>query len=218
MREPGNIRAVEALGIDMMGFIFWPPSVRYVASKPAYLPEHTRRVGVFVDADIEDVLSRTADFGLDIVQLHGSETPAYVRCLRERLAAQDVSPSAQSPSEGVGSGSKMLRIIKALPVATASDLAAAQAYDTLVDAFLFDTRTPLPGGSGCQFDWDVLADYDLQLPFLLSGGIGPDDADRLRRFSHPRCIGFDINSRFESAPAVKDINALDIFLRHIRQQ
>ena len=204
MREPENIRAVEELGVDYIGFIFWPQSSRYVAAPPAYLPTRARRVGVFVDAPIEEIVSRTKLFGLDAVQLHGHETPAFACQLREQLATtRDGSPPL---------------IIKAISVATAADLATATDYADVVDTFLFDTRTTLPGGSGQQFDWYVISAYDLPRPFLLSGGIGPDDADRLRRFIHPRCIGLDLNSRFESAPAIKDINSLNAFIRKIKEQ
>ncbi len=199
MREPENIRAVEALGVDYIGFIFWPQSSRYVAAPPAYLPTRARRAGVFVDATIDTILNRTADFALDAVQLHGGETADFIMRLRERLVNHHSS-----------------FIIKALTIASAADLAVAKAYAACVDAFLFDTRSTLPGGSGRQFDWHLLSDYDLQTPFMLSGGIGPDDVSRLHLFSHPRCIGIDLNSRFESAPAVKDVASLRTFIREIR--
>ena len=193
MRDAGNIRQVEALGIDMMGFIFWPKSTRYVAEPPAYLPERARRVGVFVDEDIE-IIKKTADvYALDDIQLHGHETPEFARQLNGTCS-----------------------IIKAFNIAAASDLEQTKAYEGLVDYFLFDTKATLPGGSGQQFDWGILEAYKGEMPFLLSGGIGPGDAGRVKSFRHPRCAGIDLNSRFEVAPALKDVDQLKEFIKQIR--
>lgn len=192
MRDAENIREVEALGIDLMGLIFWPKSSRYVAEKPDYLPTTCKRVGVFVDADIDDIRQHIHDYGLDIVQLHGHESPEYIKDLG-----------------GVS-------IIKAFNIATASDLAQTRSYEGLADCFLFDAKGKLAGGNGSQFDWSVLEAYDGDTPFLLSGGIGPDDADRVKAFRHDKCIGIDLNSRFEIAPALKDANKLRTFIKAIR--
>ena len=204
MRDADNIREVEALGIDMMGFIFWPKSKRYISERPTYLPKSCKRVGVFVDEDIEPVLRIAEDYALDIIQLHGSESPEYIRELTSLLCKGEMA----SDHSGV-------RIIKAFNIATATDLAQTKSYEGIADYFLFDTKAQLPGGSGEQFDWSVLSVYDGITPFLLSGGIGPDDAERIRAFHHPRCIGIDLNSRFEMAPALKDIAILRHFLSHL---
>ena len=196
MREPENIRAVEALGIDLMGFIFWPPSSRYVGEKPTYLPRNCRRVGVFVDAALPDILAAVEDFRLDGVQLHGHETPDAISALKAHIPG--------------------VRIVKSLAVAGPEDLAQAEAYADVCDAFLFDTKGKLPGGNGRQFDWSVLQRYRGRLPFLLSGGIGPDDAQRIRAFDVPGCIGIDLNSRFETAPGLKDVDALRTFIETVR--
>lgn len=196
MREPENIRAVEALGIDLMGFIFWPPSSRYVGEKPSYLPRNCRRVGVFVDAALPDILAAVEDFRLDGVQLHGHETPEAIAALKAHIPG--------------------VRIVKSLAVAGPEDLEQAEAYADVCDAFLFDTKGKLPGGNGRQFDWSVLQRYQGRLPFLLSGGIGPDDAQRIRAFQVPGCIGIDLNSRFETEPGLKDVDALRTFIETIR--
>ena len=196
MRDPDNIRAVEQLGVDWMGFIFWPGSSRYVSAPPAYLPSHARRVGVFVDATLYDIAAHVRDYGLHIVQLHGHESPDY--CREVRSVCGDA-----------------IATIKAFSVANADDLHAAAAYEGAVNYFLFDTRSPLPGGSGRQFDWSILDAYDGATPFLLSGGISPDDLDRLLAFRYPRLLGFDLNSRFESAPALKDLSLLAPFINAI---
>lgn len=192
MREAENIREAEALGIDWMGFIFWPKSSRYVAERPTYLPTRCKRVGVFVDEQIEQVRHIAEDYALDIIQLHGNESPEYARTLGGRT------------------------LIKAFNIATADDLAQTRPYEGIVDLFLFDTKGRTVGGNGEKFDWTVLESYQGATPFLLSGGIGPDDAERIRTFRHPRCIGIDLNSRFEVSPAFKDIDRLRGFVKQIR--
>ena len=192
MRESGNIREVEALGIDWMGFIFWAHSARNVSLKPDYLPSRCKRVGVFVNAPISFIREKVRDFGLDILQLHGGEDEDFIRQLRTEL-----------PS---------LLIVKALNVAHKEDLEQSERYEGLCDFFLFDTKAEKVGGNGKSFDWDILHSYKGATPFLLSGGIGPDDKERLRAFHHPQMAGIDLNSRFEIRPAVKDIHLLKSFL------
>jgi phosphoribosylanthranilate isomerase len=201
MRDAGNIRAVEALGIDLMGFIFWPHSSRYIGGKPSYLPRNCRRAGVFVDADLQDILIAVRDFRLDIIQLHGHETPGSISALKRQAAA--LNPS--------------IRVVKSLAVKGAEDLGQTAAYESVCDAFLFDTKGKLPGGNGLQFDWNVLRQYEGRLPFLLSGGIGPADAQRILEFDVPGCIGIDLNSRFETEPGLKDVEALKTFIETIRK-
>ena len=198
MREAENIRAIEALGVDWMGFIFWEHSSRSVSQRPAYLPTRAKRVGVFVDAPLDVVCQHVETFGLDVVQLHGSESPAYLHDLRTALAGA-------------------VLIVKAFSIATRDDLLQTSLYEGLADYFLFDTKAQLVGGNGRKFDWAVLAHYDGSTPFLLSGGIGPDDASRLSAFSHPRLAGIDLNSRFEAAPALKNVELLKQFLYDIQQ-
>ncbi len=191
MRDAENIREVEALGIDLMGFIFWPKSSRYVSERPAYLPTNCKRVGVFVDEDIETVRRIVDDYALNYIQLHGHESRAYCAQL------------------------KGLKLIKAISVSGQDDIATYKTYEGLVDYFLFDTKCPSVGGSGQQFDWSVLSAYDGNTPFLLSGGISPNDAERVKAFRHPKCIGIDLNSRFEIAPGLKDINKLKDFIKEL---
>ena len=200
MRDAENIREVEALGIDLMGFIFWPKSKRYVSKRPTYLPTQCKRVGVFVDEDLEQVKHIANDYALNIIQLHGSESPEYINQLKGQCS-----------------------IIKAFNIATTEDLEATKPYEGIVDYFLFDTRMPpedtggrlMSGGTGKKFDWNVLSDYKGGTPFLLSGGIGLEDTERVKAFHHPKCIGIDLNSRFELAPALKDINKLKTFIQSL---
>jgi phosphoribosylanthranilate isomerase len=197
MRDADNIRAVSELHIDWMGFIFWPPSSRYVSEKPSFLPTRQKRVGVFVDARIEEVKSKADEYALDLIQLHGSESPAFC----ERLKAN----SRQ-------------QLIKAFNIATQEDLEQTRSYEGLVDYFLFDTKAKMVGGNGTQFDWSVLSAYQGNTPFLLSGGIGPDDAEKVRNFHHPQLAGIDLNSRFELSPAFKDIEKLKQFITEYNEQ
>ena len=194
MREADNIREVETLGIDMMGFIFWPKSSRYVSQCPDYLPKRVKRVGVFVDEDPEQVKQLAGDYGLDYIQLHGQESPSYIFQLGG------------------------LHIIKAFNISTAEDLIQTQPYEGLVDYFLFDAKGKSVGGNGEKFNWNVLDAYQGSTPFLLSGGICPGDAVRVNAFYHPNCIGIDLNSRFELAPGLKDVNALRRFVNDINRK
>lgn len=199
MRQSNNIRQVEALGIDMMGFIFWEPSTRYVAQKPDYLPA-CARTGVFVNASPEYILSTVRTYGLSYVQLHGQESPAFCHHLRLTLNQ---------------SGLASVQLIKAFSISVPGDLASVRQYETPCRFLLFDTKTPLPGGSGKQFDWQIMQYYSGTLPFLLSGGISPNDAHRLQEFHHPLCVGIDLNSRFEISPGLKDATLLKNFLTQL---
>ena len=194
MREAENIREAEALGIDFMGFIFWPKSSRYVSERPAYLPTKCKRVGVFVDASLEEIRQHADDYQLDFIQLHGHESPAFAEALRP------------------------LTLIKAFNIASAEDLRQTEAYEGIVDYFLFDTKGKVVGGNGVKFDWSVLASYHGTTPFLLSGGIGPDDVEAVNDFHHPLCIGIDLNSRFEVKPALKDIPKLRQFINQLHHE
>ena len=194
MRAAENIRQLETLGIDWMGMIFWPKSKRYVSMPPVYLPQHVRKVGVFVDASLDAIRQHVEDYQLDIVQLHGQESPDMLKVL------------------------KPLTLIKAFNIAMPEDLPKTEPYEGLADYFLFDTKGKSVGGNGKKFDWSVLASYQGETPFLLSGGIGPEDAQDVKTFHHPKCIGIDLNSRFETEPGLKDITKLKQFLEAIRYE
>ena len=206
MRDADNIREVEQCSmlndqcsIDWMGFIFWPKSSRFVSQVPAYLPEHCQRVGVFVDASIGDIMSAVDSFALNYIQLHGQESPGYIIQLKPHLPAD-------------------VKIIKAFNIATTNDLAQTKPYEGLADIFLFDTKGKCVGGNGEKFDWTVLDAYQGSTPFLLSGGIGPDDAAQVNAFRHPKCIGIDLNSRFELSPGLKDIAKLKEFICNLNTE
>ena len=194
MRDAQNIRDVESLGVDWIGMIFWPKSKRYVAEVPSYLPGHLKKVGVFVDSTLDDILQHISDYQLDIIQLHGQESPDFAKALKPHT------------------------IIKAFNIEKADDLLQTEKYESIADYFLFDTKGKMVGGNGQKFDWSVLTTYQGKTPFLLSGGIGPEDVESVKSFHHPRCIGIDLNSRFESEPGFKDINQLKTFINNIRYE
>ena len=159
------------------------------------------RVGVFVDDMPQNIVTRVYNYSLDYVQLHGQESRVMIENLRRTLAP-DIRPG--------------IKILKAISVMAESDLQKCQEYEGVVDMFLFDTKTPTKGGSGRQFDWQVLSAYKGSTPFLLSGGIGPGDVERIRAFHHPQFAGIDLNSRFETEPGVKDVEQLRAFLSALR--
>ena len=194
MRDAQNICDVESLGVDWIGMIFWPKSKRYVAEVPSYLPGHLKKVGVFVDSTLDDILQHISDYQLDIIQLHGQESPDFAKALKPHT------------------------IIKAFNIEKADDLLQTEKYKGIADYFLFDTKGKMVGGNGQKFDWSVLTAYQGKTPFLLSGGIGPEDAESVKSFHHPRCIGIDLNSRFESEPGFKDINQLKTFINKLRYE
>ena len=204
MRDAENIRKIESLGIDWMGFIFWEPSKRCCRKKPDYLPTGCKRVGVFVNASVYDVLDKYLEYDLDVIQLHGDEDKFYVWQLRQALGA-------------VGNDKfHHYQIIKAVSVTSASDFRKkCEPLVGFVDYFLFDTPTTGRGGSGRTFDWSVLDAYSYMTPFLLSGGIGPDSVSAVRAFSHPCCEGIDLNSCFEIEPGIKDYDLLKEYIEQI---
>ena len=195
MTQADNIRETEALGVDLIGFNFYPKSPRCLCQMPGYLPRLAKRVGVFVNQPKEELAMYTDRFGLDYLQLHGTESPGYCHTLQ----------------------SAGFRLIKAFAIAQAKDLEATQAYEGLCDYFLFDTKTPSYGGSGKQFDWTLLKHYQGQTPFLLGGGINAYSAKAIRAFRHPRLAGVDLNSRFELSPGVKDVERLRRFLKELNE-
>lgn len=194
MRDAENIREVECLGIDMMGFICWERSPRYVSEVPAYLPK-CERVGVFVNPSLDEIQKQMEAFEFSYIQLHGSESPEFCKEVREKAGC---------------------KVIKAISISSEADLALANQYEGCATLLLFDTKCSTIGGSGKKFSWDILSDYRSALPFLLSGGIGPEDAERLSKFHHPKCLGFDINSRFEIEPGIKDTEKIRTFIKGIQ--
>lgn len=195
MRDSANIFRVAALGPDLMGFIFYAPSPRYAlpgldAKMLKELPSSIGKVGVFVNAELPLIKKHISTFGLDYVQMHGNESSRSCARLRKW---------------GV-------KVIKAFNLDKGFHFANIESYTDACDLFLFDSKTWLPGGSGHKFEWGILQDYTYDVPFLLSGGLGPDDAAAIKKLKHPALWGIDLNSRFEKQPGLKDEERLKGFL------
>lgn len=178
----------------MTGFIFHHTSPRFVREVPDYLPSSSLRIGVFVNSNIDYILYKVNEFGLDMVQLHGNESPEQCRKLIN----------------------KGINIIKAFPLKTANADSVTSPYDGLCRYYLFDTPCTTYGGSGKTFDWDLIRSYSGNTPFLLSGGIKPESIELLLAFHHPSFAGIDINSGFETSPGVKNIKAISDFMKQLR--
>jgi phosphoribosylanthranilate isomerase len=201
MRDPENISGVAAAWPDYLGFIFYPKSKRFVGLEPspeilAVVPDPVKKAGVFVDETLEKVLEIYRNWELDVVQLHGHETPEYCSQIRN-------------------SG---ITVFKAFSVDGSFDFTTLEAYSAVCDYFLFDTKGQLPGGTGQKFNWQLLKNYKGLVPFFLSGGIGPDDLEAIQNFEHPRWCGIDINSGFEISPALKDVEKVKSFISAINRK
>jgi len=220
LNDPANIEALVHLPIDFIGFIFYKKSPRYMKQSPqppeggsesgsppsgdlgGILPPSVGRrglklVGVFVNAAVEEILNKVHDYELDYVQLHGEESPEYCREIQSFWAASTV---------------RQARFIKAFAVDADFDFGQTRAYEGVCSLFLFDTKTPQHGGSGVRFDWDLLEQYKGNTPFLLSGGIGEEDAAAIRALDFPQLYGVDVNSRFEVKPGFKDVEKIKRFI------
>jgi phosphoribosylanthranilate isomerase len=196
--EMKQLQQLDGLDIDFAGLIFYKESPRYIGDKISKKELKSadfdlKKVGVFVNPEMIDVLDAIDDYGLDAVQLHGDESPEM---------CEDLSSEVE--------------VIKVFRVADGVDIDELVApYDAICDYYLFDTGGLKEsfGGTGKQFDWTILTKAKIEKPFFLSGGIGPDDAPKVKAFKHPDFFGVDINSLFEKEPGVKDMSKV----LHFRQ-
>jgi len=195
-----QLSALQEFGVDYAGFIFYLKSARYAGEK---LEKHQKeiqtfsiaKVGVFVNEDVEEVKRKIRRFGLSAVQLHGDEDAAYCKSLM---------PFAQ--------------VIKVFRLNNETDLKTSLfPFKEACHFYLFDTDTKSYGGSGQKFNWQMLEGTNIDKPFFLSGGIGPDDVEKLKTFQNPFLAAVDVNSRFELEPGIKDLNAVQQFLKNIKQ-
>ena len=203
LKTPEALDVALEAGADMVGFVFFPPSPRHVGLAAAAelgrrVGDRARKVALIVDAD--DVLLKSITDALrpDLLQLHGAETPARVQAIKARFG---------------------LPVMKAIAVEARADLAAVKLYDAVADRLLFDARAPReatrPGGLGKPFDWHLLEELDLAVPYMLSGGLDPDNvAAALRITSAP---GVDVSSGVERAPGEKDHDKIRAFIRAARR-
>ena len=177
--------------INWLGFIFYKGSKRFVESINGSV-KSAKKVGVFVNEDVENLLNIVEINQLDILQLHGEESPEMCKRLKANYS-----------------------IIKAFGMDENFDFSQLANYQENVDYFLFDTKTKGYGGSGNLFDWSILEEYKLNLPFLLSGGISIESLDNIKSFKHKSFIGIDLNSGFENEPGDKNIELVKTFLKQL---
>ena len=192
MKDPENIRQVASLGPDYMGFIFYPPSPRYVGTALdqdviAKLSPAIKKVGVFVNHDLDEIQQIAARYQLDLIQLHGDETSDQCKRIRDLD----------------------LEIVKAFRLDEQFDFSKLTPYALDVDYFLFDSPGKYYGGNGKAFDWGLLNNYDLEVPFFLSGGIDLDTLTGLAQLSKHQLHALDVNSKFETAPGLKNISQVE---------
>lgn len=191
LKDPQNILEVSAIKPDMVGFIFYEGSVRFVGSKfkrgdLRNIPDHILKTGVFVNENSDHIIEKIKKFSLDLVQLHGQELPIECALIR-----------------------KHAKVIKAFGVNESFDFSLCESYENVCDFFLFDTADRQHGGTGRTFDHLLLSRYKGNTPFFLSGGIGLEEAKQVINTPiHPLLVGIDVNSKFEDADHKKNIPAL----------
>jgi phosphoribosylanthranilate isomerase len=198
MQQAHNIEAIAHCGVDYLGFIFVQGTPRYVtpelrAALPKDLPGQVKSVAVFRDATHQEVEDIVRCYRFAALQLHGQEDPSYLAECRRRLPG--------------------CTIIKAVTLGEHSS--SVTELPSGADLFVFDSTNP---GSGQEFDWERIRLYRGETPFLLAGGIGPDNICRVQEVlkQYPLCIGVDLNSKVESSPGVKDENAVRAVVEGIR--
>jgi phosphoribosylanthranilate isomerase len=203
MTSTQQVQELDEMGVEFAGFIFYPKSPRYVfKSMPANEIKHIKgkinKVGVFVNADADQILKTVDDCGLNLVQLHGDESPGVC----EKIA-------------------KHVSVIKAFRISD-DDLIEwkVREYHESADMFMFDTEGAGYGGTGKKFNWELLKEQNIGKPFFLSGGIAPDDAEKLKAFQKEEVaknlFAVDINSKFEVMPGVKDMEKVKRFVEKLK--
>jgi len=195
-----NTLEVAQLRPDYLGFIFWEPSKRFFKATMPQLPHSIKKVGVFVDSYIEEIVAKAEEYQLLLVQLHGKENVEFCTALKQKL--------------------KHIKIIKVFSIKDNFNFSVLKPFESVCDYFLFDTKGKLPGGNGYTFSWEVLKNYPSTTPYFLSGGIGLEEIDKLNDFlKQPEakyCHAIDVNSKFETAPGLKNVNKLKEFMKSIK--
>ncbi|RNI27897.1 phosphoribosylanthranilate isomerase [Rufibacter immobilis] len=198
MKYSENLEELLLLKPDYVGFIFYEKSPRYITTQWAVFSsvfqQGTRKVGVFVDEEGGNILQKVTELGLDMVQLHGQETPQMCHELKDAG----------------------LEVMKAFRLEADFDFGQLEEYAQMCDYFLFDAGGPNPGGNGVRFNWEMLQKYTLDVPFFLSGGIELSHVEEIKALRLPKLYGVDLNSKFEIQPGLKDIDKLQRFFQEIR--
>ncbi len=198
MKYPENMLEVGALLPDYMGFIFWEKSARYFDGIIPELPKSIKKVGVFVNASLEEILEKIEKHDLQAVQLHGDESVEFCETLKKKLP-------------------KLIEVIKVFSILDTFDFAVLKPFESVCDYFLFDTKGKLPGGNGTTFDWKVLENYPSTKPFFLSGGIGIEEMEAVNDIlkTNLPVYAIDVNSKFEIEPGLKNIQLCTDAINHI---
>lgn len=198
MKYPDNMEQVAALQPDYLGFIFYEKSPRHFDTTIPELPDSIKKTGVFVNEDLNTVIENCNKFKLQAVQLHGEESPFYCNMLR-------TTTLLDHPVE----------VIKVFSVKDKFNFEVLKEYENVCDYYLFDTKGKQPGGNGYTFDWSLLNNYPSTKPFFLSGGIGINEVDAIKKFKESEaskyCYALDVNSKFEIAPGLKNVAILKEF-------
>lgn len=197
MKTEHNVHELLQLKPDFIGFIFYEKSPRYCSKNISISNcESTKKIGVFVNESIEKIIEIAKKHNLNGIQLHGSESPEFCK----QIASQN------------------LLTIKAFNVENVNDFEQTKPFEGIVDFFLFDTKTPAHGGSGQKFDWQILNHYKEKTPFFLSGGISENHVEEIKNLQIPLLYAIDINSRFETEPALKDIQKIKKFTQQLQKK
>ena len=222
MKHGENIQEVAALQPDYMGFIFYENSKRNFEGIIPELPKSIKKTGVFVNEYPEILISLVEEYQLDAVQLHGDESVAYVTELQFQLAERralfiEENKHQKKKKNKHKISNEKVEIIKVFGIKGTFDFEVLRPYLEVVDFFLFDTKGEGRGGNGVQFDWSVLENYPFEKPFFLSGGIGLEAIEEVQKILHSKLpiYGLDVNSKFESTPGVKNIEALKKFKNNV---
>lgn len=200
MKFPDNIEAVAKLQPDYLGFIFYKKSTRFFDAIIPSLPDAIKKVGVFVDASAEDIITLANNYNLDVIQLHGNQTKEFVLALNKLVSLY---------------ANKEIEIWKVFSVDKHFNFKYLHPFENEVHKYLFDTKGQLKGGNGYTFNWEILKEYPSKKPFILSGGIGLDEVENIKDFFKldvsKNCFALDVNSQFEIKSGLKNIEALEKF-------
>ncbi len=203
MKYQENIQAVAALQPDYLGFIFYEKSPRNFEGEISKIPSTIKKTGVFVDASIDFVIQKIKKYNFEAVQLHGNESAEYCSKLKNELNNSHKTNS--------------IEIFKVFSIKDQFDFSRLTPYENIVDYFLFDTKGKEKGGNGYSFDWSVLNDYNSSTPFILSGGIGLQEIEKIKAILRTNLPihALDVNSKFETEPGLKNIKDLQEFINQL---
>lgn len=222
MKYVENIQQVAELQPDYLGFIFYEKSKRNFEGIIPDFSNAIKKTGVFVNEHLEIVISLIEEYRLDVIQLHGDESVAYVSELKKHLEERrtlfiEENKSINKRKNQHYISKNKIEIIKVFGIKDAFNFEGLQPYLAVVDYFLFDTKGKERGGNGTKFDWSVLKEYPFDKPFILSGGIGLQDVDEVKEIlgSNLPIYALDVNSKFESKPGVKKIEELKKFKKEL---